>query len=471
MTELHDTTNTPADSEKSVPELYGHPHPISTLQSTMSKVESDLQKNVEGIVQNRSVAKPRVVIVGAGFGGLRAARALRNTHVEVTVIDRQNHHLFQPLLYWVATAGLSPADICSPIRSILRKQKNVEVFMDEVTGVDLQEKQVLMGDRSISYDYLVLATGAHDNYFGHPEWEHNAPGLKTIVDATSIRRKILLAFEAAEIETDPEKVKALLTFVLVGAGPTGVEMAGAIAELAHKALASDFRHIDTRMTRILLIEAGPRILTAFPESLSEKTQKRLMSMGVEVLTSTPVTDVGEHGVVVGGERINASTIIWGAGVSASSAGKWLGAEVDRAGRVKVCNDLSIPGYPNVFVIGDTASFVQNGKPLPGVAQVAMQGGIYVASVITHRVKGKELNKPFSYRDKGNLATVGRSYAIVDIGNIRLTGFFAWVMWLAVHIYFLVGFRNRLVAIFQWAWTYFTYSRGARLITFENEHEP
>ena len=447
MTEVQDTTNSPAANTLSTP------------------------KNLESAAHNSLVELPRVVIVGAGFGGLRAARALRNAPVQVTVIDRQNHHLFQPLLYWVATAGLSPADICSPIRGILSNQKNVEVFMDEVTGVDVQEQRVLMGDRSVPYDYLVLATGAHDNYFGHPEWEHNAPGLKSIVDATTIRSKILLAFEAAEIESDPEKIKALLTFVLVGAGPTGVEMAGAIAELAHKALASDFRHIDTRMTRIILIEAAPRILAAFPESLAQKTQKKLISIGVEVLTGTPVTDMDEHGVVVDGERIDAATIIWGAGVSASSAGKWLGAEVDRAGRVKVAHDLSIPGHPNVFVIGDTASFVQNGKPLPGVAQVAMQGGQYVASVISHRVKGKELNKAFYYRDKGNLATVGRSYAIVDLGNIRLTGFFAWLMWLAVHIYFLVGFRNRLVAIFQWAWTYFTYARGARLITFENGHEP
>ena len=447
---------------------------MTEVQDTTKAAETNIlstPKNVESNAKKNPGITPRVVIVGAGFGGLRAARALRNAPVHVTVIDRQNHHLFQPLLYWVATAGLSPADICSPIRGILQKQKNTEVFMEEVTGVDVQEQRVLMGDRSVPYDYLVLATGAHDNYFGHPEWEHYAPGLKSIVDATSLRRKILLAFEAAEIETDPEKVKALLTFVLVGAGPTGVEMAGAIAELAHKALVSDFRHIDTRMTRIILIEAGPRILAAFSESLAQKTQKKLISMGVEVRTGTPVTDLDEHGVVVDGERINAATIIWGAGVSASSAGKWLGAEVDRAGRVKVASDLSIPGHPNVFVIGDTASTIQNEKPLPGVAQVAMQGGRYVASVITHRVAGKELNNPFHYLDKGNLATVGRSYAIIDIGNIRLTGFFAWLMWLAVHIYFLIGFRNRLVAIFQWAWTYFTYSRGARLITFENEYEP
>ena len=463
MSEIQDTTNnTATDTETVMPGRRERPH------IPLHDVRLGTPKNVEGAVNNLPVELPRVVIVGAGFGGLRAARALRNAPVQVTVIDRQNHHLFQPLLYWVATAGLSPADICSPIRGILRNQKNAEVFMEEVTGVDVQEQRVLMGERSVPYDYLVLATGAHDNYFGHPEWEKFAPGLKTIEDARALRREILLAFEAAEIETDPEKVKALLTFVLVGAGPTGVEMAGAIAELAHKALASDFRHIDTRMTRIILIEAGPRILAAFSESLAQKTQKKLISMGVEVRTGTPVTDLDEHGVVIDGEHINASTIIWGAGVSASSAGKWLGAEVDRAGRVKVSSDLSVPGHPNVFVIGDTASTIQNEKPLPGVAQVAMQGGRYVASVITHRVAGKELNNPFHYLDKGNLATVGRSYAIIDIGNIRLTGFFAWLMWLAVHIYFLIGFRNRLVAIFQWAWTYFTYSRGARLITFENE---
>ncbi|HXZ05982.1 MAG TPA: NAD(P)/FAD-dependent oxidoreductase, partial [Ktedonobacteraceae bacterium] len=467
----HDTTNSTTDTEIAISGLSEHTHPVSLLHASVSEVESGTQKNVENAAYIRPVKQPRVVIVGAGFGGLRAARALRNEPVQVTVIDRQNHHLFQPLLYWVATAGLSPADICSPIRGILESQKNAEVFMEEVTGVDVQEQHVLMGDRSVPYDYLVLTTGAHDNYFGHPEWEHNAPGLKTIVDAISIRRKILLAFEAAEIETDAEKVKALLTFVLVGAGPTGVEMAGAIAELAHKALVKDFRHIDTLKTRIILIEAAPRILGTFPESLALKTQKKLISMGVEVRTGTPVTELDEHGVVLDGERINAATIIWGAGVSASSAGKWLGAEVDRAGRVKVLSDLSVPGHPNVFVVGDTASFMQNGKPLPGVAQVAMQGGQYVASVISHRVRGKELNKPFYYRDKGNLATVGRSYAIVDINNIHLSGFFAWLMWLAVHIYFLVGFRNRLVAIFQWAWTYFTYDRGARLITFENEHEP
>ncbi len=372
-------------------------------------------KSVEIARDKAPAVMPRVVIVGAGFGGLHAARALRKAPVHVTVIDRQNHHLFQPLLYWVATAGLSPADICSPIRHILRKQKNTEVLLAEVTGVDLQDKRVIIGDRSVPYDYLVLATGAHDNYFGHPEWEKFAPGLKTIEDARAIRQKILLAFEAAEMETDQEKIKELLTFVLVGAGPTGVEMAGAIADLAHNALTSDFRHIDTRMTRIILIEALPRILTAFPDSLARKSQEKLTRMGVEVRTGTPVSQIDEHGVVVDGERIATRTIAWSAGVTASPVGKWLGAEIDRAGRVKVMSDLTVPGHPDVFVIGDTASFIQDGKPLPAVAPVAMQAGRYVASVITQRVAGKEPDTLFYYRDKGNLATVGRSYAIVDIG--------------------------------------------------------
>ncbi len=410
--------------------------------------------------------QPCVVIVGAGFGGLQAVRALKNAPVHVTVIDRQNHHLFQPLLYWVATAGLSPADISSPIRSILKRQKNAEVIMAEVTGIDLDNQRVRMGQRTIPYDYLVLATGARENYFGHPEWQRYAPGLKSIVDATSIRRQILLSFESAEIETDPEKVRELLTFVLVGAGPTGVEMAGALAELAHKALASDFRHIDTHMTRILLVEAAPHILAAFPASLTARTQKKLQQMGIEVRAGTPVTQIDEQGVVVDGERIRAHTIIWTAGVLASPAGKWLGVEVDRAGRVKVEPDLSVPGYANIFAIGDTATMMQDGKPLPGVAPVAMQQGRYVASLIDRRVAGKALPEPFHYRNKGNLATVGRSYALVELGKLRVTGLIAWILWLVVHIYYLIGFRNRVVALFQWAWTYLTYNRGARLITFD-----
>lgn len=414
---------------------------------------------------------PHVVIVGAGFGGLQAARALGKAPLHVTVIDRQNHHLFQPLLYWVATAGLSPADITSPIRWVLKRQQNTEVVMAEVTGVDVENRRVLIGEHSIPYDYLVLATGAHDNYFGHPEWERNAPGLKSITDATSIRRRILLSFETAEAEAtegenDPQKIRKLLTFALVGAGPTGVEMAGAIAELAHKALVSDFRHIDTRQARIVLIEAAPRILAAFPESLAHKTERKLKRLGVEVSTGKAVTQVDESGVTLDGEHIPAHTVIWSAGVSASPAGKWLGVEVDRAGRVKVAADLSVPHHPEIFVIGDTASAMQEGKPLPGVAPVAMQAGRYVASVIKRRTEGKQPPPPFHFRNKGNLATVGRSYAIVELGKLRMAGLIAWAIWLVVHIYYLIGFRNRVVALFQWAWTYFTYSRGARLITFD-----
>ena len=313
---------------------------IETQNITMTA--NDTLSHLEAVPADLSPVMPRVVIVGAGFGGLQAAKALRHAPVHVTVIDRQNHHLFQPLLYWVATAGLSPTDITSPIRSILRKQHNTEVLLAEVTGVDLEQQRVLLDDRAVPYDYLVLATGAEDHYFRHPEWEQYAPGLKSVTDAIVIRRKILLAFEAAEMETDPERIKALLTFVLVGAGPTGVEMAGAIAELAHKALAPDFRHIDTTAARIILIEAAPRILAAFPEPQARQTQKQLARMGVEVRTSTRVSALDEHGVVAGGERIAAQTIVWTAGVSASSAGTWLGAEVDHAGRVKVNGDLSVP---------------------------------------------------------------------------------------------------------------------------------
>lgn len=441
---------------------------MSNLQNTSTTEPQVQSANEQG--QREMATLPRVIIVGAGFGGLQAARALKDAPVHVTVVDRQNHHLFQPLLYWVATAGLSPADISSPIRAILKRQKNAEVVMAEVTGIDLDQQRVLMGERAIPYDYLILATGARENYFGHPEWQRYAPGLKSIIDATAIRRQILLSFEAAEIETDPQKVRELLTFVLVGAGPTGVEMAGAIAELAHKALASDFRHIDTHMTRILLVEAAPHILAAFPASLTAKTQKKLQRMGVEVRTGTAVTQIDGQGVTVDGERIRAHTVIWTAGVLASPAGKWLGAEVDRAGRVKVEPDLSIAGHSNIFVIGDTATKMQDGKPLPGVAPVAMQQGRYVASLIDSRVTGKAALKPFHYRNKGNLATVGRSYALVELGRLRVTGLIAWVLWLVVHIYYLIGFRNRAIALFQWAWTYLTYNRGARLITFDNDEK-
>jgi NADH dehydrogenase len=412
---------------------------------------------------------PHVVIIGAGFGGLQAAHALRNAPVKLAVIDRNNHHLFQPLLYQVATAGLSPGDICVPIRFTLRKQKNTEVLLAEVTDIDVEKQRVIMGERSIPYDYLILATGAYDNYFGHNDWEQHAPGLKTVVDATKLRRNILLAFEAAELETDPEKIKELLTFVLVGAGPTGVEMAGAIAELAHKALVSDFRHIDPRSARIILVEAAPRILGTFPESLANKAQRELTHLGVEVKTSAPVEAIDGDGVIIAGERIKAKTVIWSAGVKASAAGRWLKAEVDRAGRVKVQPDLSIPEHPNIFVIGDTASMIQDGKLLPGVAPVAMQAGRYVASVITQCIRNpQDQHAPFRYHNKGNLATVGRSFAVLERGKLRLTGFIAWVLWLTIHIFYLIGFRNRFLVLFQWTWAYLTFQRGTRLITFEGE---
>ena len=414
---------------------------------------------------------PRVVIVGAGFGGLWAARALRNAPVQVTVIDRNNHHLFQPLLYQVATASISPAEICAPIRSVLRKQKNTEVLLAEVTGVDVQAQRVLIHDQSIPYDYLILATGARDSYFGHNDWAPIAPGLKSVVQATGIRRKLLLAFEMAERETDPEKRQALLTFVLVGAGPTGVEMAGAIGGLAHKTLIADFRHINPREARIVLVEAIPRILPAFDERLANKARDALTRLGIEVRTSSPVEAIDSEGVVVAGERIPAKTVIWTAGVAASPAGQWLGAETDRAGRVKVGSDVTVPGHPNIFVLGDTASFTQDGKPLPGVAQVAMQQGHYVASVIADRIAGKAHTQPFRYVDKGSMATVGRFYGIVEAGKLRTAGVVGWFLWLVLHLMFLIGFRNRMVVGFQWLVFYTTFQRGARLITFEDTSRP
>ncbi len=411
-------------------------------------------------------ARPRVVIVGAGFGGLKAARALGRAPVQVTVIDRRNHHLFQPLLYQVATADLSPADISIPIRAAVRHQRNTEVLLGEVTGVDVAGRRVLMGDRSVSYDFLILATGAQHSYFGHDDWAPFAPGLKSNTDATVLRREILMAFEAAEIEPNPDKRRALLTFVVVGGGPTGVELAGAIADLAHKSIVRDFRHIDSSMSRILLVEAGPRLLAAFPESLARKAQRELEHLGVEVKIGEAVEGVDIDGVIIAGQRLATQTVIWAAGVKASPAGKWLCAETDRAGRVLVERDLTVPGHPEIFVIGDTASLTQRGKPLPGVAPVAMQQGRYVAKMIRRRVAGEKGRIPFHYRDKGNLATVGRSYAIADLGAIKLSGFIAWVTWLVVHIFYLIGFRNRMLVMIQWAWSYLTYQRGARLITEE-----
>lgn len=411
----------------------------------------------------RAQNMPRVVIIGAGFGGLQAARALRHAPVQVTVVDRSNHHLFQPLLYQVATADLSPADIAAPIRAVLRKQRHVSVILDEVTGIDMQEQYVLTRTERIPYDYLVVATGARHSYFGHDEWEAYAPGLKSLNDATYLRRKILRAFEAAEQEPDAEKRQKLLTFVLVGAGPTGVEMAGALAELAHKTLVNDFRKIDPRAARILLVEAAPRLLQTFPESLARKAQRALTRLGVEVRTNAPVESIDEQGVVIAGEHIQAGTVIWTAGVAASPAGKWLDAETDRAGRAKVTEYLTLPEHSNIFVIGDTASASQQGKPLPGVAPVAIQEGRYVASVIASQVTGQQRVQPFHYRDKGNLAVVGRAFGLADIGPLHIAGLPAWVMWLSVHIAYLIGFRNRLLVMLQWAWAYLTHQKSARLI--------
>jgi NADH dehydrogenase len=407
--------------------------------------------------------RPRVVIVGAGFGGLSVARRLAGKPFDVTVIDRNNHHLFQPLLYQVATAGLSPADIAAPIRSILRDQKNVRVMLADVTGVDVARKEVIAG-RRIPYDYLVLATGAGHAYFGHDQWANFAPGLKTIDDATCLRRRILIAFERAENEPDPRERNRLLTFVVVGGGPTGVEMAGAIAELAKRALASDFRSIDPRCANIILIEAAPRLLTPFAERLSEIARRSLEQLGVMVRLGAAVSDCSCEGVRVGGKFIPTRTIIWAAGVMASPAGKWLGVQTDQVGRVKVGDDLSVPAHDDIFVIGDTAAATDaRGARLPGVAPVAKQQGRYVARALVARRDGRTL-PAFRYRDFGSLATIGRKRAIVQMGRQQLSGFPAWLLWSLAHIYFLIGFRNRSVVAVNWAWSYITFRRGSRLIT-------
>jgi NADH:quinone reductase (non-electrogenic) len=377
------------------------------------------------------------------------------------VIDRRNYHLFQPLLYQVATAALSPAEIAQPIRSILRRQRNATVLLGRVTGVDTETRAVLIGERRVPYDYLIVATGARHNYFGHDAWEAVAPGLKNIEDATAIRRRILLAFEEAENAAHAEVKAPMLTFAIVGGGPTGVELAGAIAELAKKALVADFRKIRPHDARVLLIEAGPRLLPAFPERLSAVAKRALERLGVEVRLGAVVTACDEQGVMVGDERIQAGVVLWAAGVAASPAAKWLAAESDRAGRVKVNPDLSLPGHPEIFVIGDTALAASN--PLPGVAAVAKQAGEYVASVIRARLRGRP-TRPFRYRNLGNLATIGRRAAVADFGWLRLTGWLAWLLWGIVHIYFLIGFRNRLVVALDWVWAYLTFHRGARLIT-------
>ncbi|HEY6552281.1 MAG TPA: NAD(P)/FAD-dependent oxidoreductase [Vicinamibacteria bacterium] len=405
----------------------------------------------------------RVVIVGGGFGGLLAARGLARAPFEVTLVDRENHHLFQPLLYQVATAGLSSAEIASPIRRILRRQKNTTVLMAEARGVDLEGRRLLLADGELSYDFLVVATGATHSYFGHDDWEEHAPGLKTLDDAFELRRRVLLAFEEAEREADAERRRQWLTFVVIGGGPTGVEMAGALAEVARHTLAREFRRIDPRTARVILVEAGPRILTAYPEDLSRKAVLQLEGLGVQVWTGAPVTGIDASGVSIGGDRLVARTVVWAAGVQASPMGRALGATLDRAGRVKVTPELTLKGRPEVFVIGDLVSLEQDGRPIPGVAPAAMQMGRHTAANIARAVRGEAL-LPFRYRDKGSLATIGRRAGVAWFGGRRtLSGFWAWAAWLGIHVFFLIGFRNRFVVMFTWAWAYFTYQRSARLI--------
>lgn len=408
---------------------------------------------------------PRVVIVGGGFGGLYAARALRDAHARVWLIDRRNHHLFQPLLYQVATAGLSPAEIAAPIRQVLRKYENVEVYLAEVTDIRLDERRVEVADgRTADYDYLIVAAGAVDQYFGHDEWRRVAPGLKSVEDATEIRRRFLLAFEAAEQQPDPAKRAALLTFVVVGGGATGVEMAGSFAELARHTLVRDFRRIDSTQARVILLEGGRRLLPNYPEELSERAREQLEALGVEVRLNAMVTHIGLNEVCVGEERIETRTVVWGAGVTASPLGRALGVPTDRTGRVIVEPDLSIPGHPEVFVIGDLAHFAhQTGEPLPGVAQVAMQQAETAAENILRSERG-EPRREFRYNDKGMMATIGRAAAVAVIGGRQLSGLLAWLAWLFVHIVFLIGFRNRVIVLLQWAWSYLSWQRGARLIT-------
>src|SRR5271169_5714329 len=422
------------------------------------------------------MARTKVVIVGAGFGGLAAAKALGKTPAQIILIDRTNHHLFQPLLYQVATSVLTPSQIATPTRGILRKQKNAIVILGEVTGVDKDQKRVFVSDADrqnvpISYDYLILATGSTHSYFGHNEFEQFAPGLKGLADAEAARNKILQAFELAEAEDDPARHRDLLTFILVGAGPTGVEMAGALAVLVRTTLKSEFRRIDPTAARIVLVDMAPRVLGPFPEELSKAAKARLDKLGVEVRLGHSVDQIDANGIMVAGERIASKTVIWTAGVAPSPAGKWLNVETDRAGRVRIQKDLTVSGHVEIFVVGDTASLDQNGKPLPGVAQVAMQQGRYAAKVIHNRIAGKRPPNPFSYFDKGNMAVVGKGFAVLQSGRVQVSGFGAWLTWAAVHLQFLATSSLRLTVFLQWVWTYVTGQRGSRLIVNHHGAEP
>jgi NADH:ubiquinone reductase (H+-translocating) len=419
---------------------------------------------------------PRIVIVGGGFGGLAAARALAHTPAQIVLIDRTNHHLFQPLLYQVATSVLTPAQIGSPIRNILRKQQNTTVILGEVTGVNKEEKYVLVNsaDRAsvqLHYDFLILATGATHSYFGHNEFERFAPGLKSLADAVAIRNKILAAFEQAEAEEDPTRHRDLLTFVLVGAGPTGVEMASAIAVLVRSTLKSEFRRVNPECARIVLLDAAPRVLGPFSEALSQAAKERLESLGVEVHLGHAVDQIDGDGVMVAGERIFSKTVIWTAGVTPSPAGQWLKVETDRAGRVRVEPDVSVPGHPEIFVVGDTASLDQDGKPLAGVAQVAMQQGRYAGKLIDRRITGQSAPKPFRYFDKGTMAVVGKGFAVLQSGKVHIRGLLAWLAWVAVHLQFLAQSSLRVSVFLQWVWTYVTGQRGSRLIVNHHGAEP
>jgi NADH dehydrogenase len=408
---------------------------------------------------------PTVVVVGGGFGGLYAARSLAKHHLKVVLVDRVNYHLFQPLLYQVATAALSPGDIAEPLRAILRRFPNVRVLLGEATAIDVDERCVTLADGAeLRYDYLVLATGARHSYFSHPEWEPMAPGLKSLADALEMRRRVFLAFEMAEREPDEARRRALLTFVVIGGGPTGVELAGAIAEIARHTVSKDFRNFDPREARVVLLEGGPRVLGAYSADLSARAQRSLEHLGVEVRTNTVATDVTECAVKIGEETIASYTTLWAAGVAASPLGRQLGAEVDRSGRVPVLPDLTVPGHPEIYVVGDLASFKKrDGTFLPGIAPVAIQQGTHAGHNIARDVQHRA-REPFGYFDRGTMATIGRATAVADIRGLHLSGFLAWLAWLVVHIFFLIGFENRMLVLVQWAWSYLSYERGARLIT-------
>lgn len=424
---------------------------------------------MKGPVDASTAPRPRLVVIGGGFAGLWATRALAGAALDITLVDRANHHLFQPLLYQVATAGLSAPDIAAPLRHILRDQANVRVLMAEVSGIDVTQRQVSLADgQALGYEQLVVASGATHAYFGHDDWAPHAPGLKTLDDALLIRRRLLLAFERAEAATSAAEQQAWLHFAVVGGGPTGVELAGTLAEIARHTLRQEFRRIDPRKAQVRLIEAGPSLLASFPPPLQARTQVQLQSLGVQVLCGTPVTDIGEQGYRLGGDFVPCRTVLWAAGVAASPLGALLGAERDRVGRVKVNADLTLPGRPEVFVVGDLAALTQaNGRPVPGVAPAAKQMGRHVAATIRSRLRGGpdlgRAGRPFIYADYGNLATIGRMAAVVDLRGLQFSGLLAWWFWLAAHVFFLIGFRNRLSVLINWAWAYWTYQRGARIV--------